>query len=53
MAKGKSPGLDDGVAVEFYTYFWDLIGEDFFKMISAIVKGGGMPKGVNNPLIKD
>jgi hypothetical protein len=52
MAKGKSPGLD-GVVVEFNTYFSDMIGEDFFKMISAIVKGGGLSKGVNNPLIKD
>jgi len=30
-----------------------MIGEDFFKMISAIVKGGVLPKGVSNPLIKD
>jgi hypothetical protein len=41
MAKGKYLGLD-GIVVEFYTYFWDMIGEDFFKMISAIVKGGGL-----------
>jgi hypothetical protein len=30
MAKGRSPGLD-GVVVGFYTYFWDMIGEDFFE----------------------
>jgi hypothetical protein len=28
-----------------------MIGEDFFKMISAIVKGGDLPKGVNKGLI--
>jgi hypothetical protein len=37
MAKGKSLGLNKFV-IKFYTFVWDLIEEDFFKMIEATIK---------------
>jgi hypothetical protein len=32
MKTGKSSGLD-GIVLEFYNCFWDLIGEDYLQMI--------------------
>jgi hypothetical protein len=37
MAKGKSP-RPNGVMVEFYTFFWEVIRNEFFKTIETIVK---------------
>jgi hypothetical protein len=34
MAKGKSLGLNKFV-IKFYIFFWDLIEEDFSKMIAC------------------
>jgi hypothetical protein len=42
MAKGKSLGLNKFV-IKFYTFFWDLIEEDFFKMIQVVIKEGCLP----------
>jgi hypothetical protein len=50
MASGKSSG-PDGVVIEFYKVFWDLIGEDYHKMILEAVSAGSLPRGVTNGLI--
>jgi hypothetical protein len=46
LANGKSLSLD-GIIVEFYKYFWYLIGEDFLKMIQATIKVKSLPNGMN------
>jgi hypothetical protein len=44
MAKGKSP-RPNGVVVEFYTFFWEVIRDEFFKTIETIVKRGACQIG--------
>jgi len=46
MARGNSPA-PDGIVAEFYTYFSDLIGEEFCHMIKSATEKGHLPKGVN------
>lgn len=50
MASGKSPG-PDGVVVEFYRHFWDLVGPDFTAMLQAAIASGALPNDVNKGLI--
>jgi hypothetical protein len=38
MAKGKSLRLD-GVVLKIYIFFYDIIGEGFFKMRIIAIKG--------------
>ncbi len=45
MAKGKSFG-PNGMVVEIYTFFWDLMGENYFQMINIVVELGHLPKGL-------
>jgi hypothetical protein len=42
-ARGNSPG-PDGIVAEFYTYFSDLIGEEFCHMIKSATEKGHLPK---------
>jgi hypothetical protein len=50
MVKGKSP-RPNGVVVEFYTFFWEVIRNEFFKTIETIVKRGCLPNRMNKRLI--
>jgi len=50
MAKGKSLGLNKFV-IKFYTFSWDLVEEDFFKMIELAIKEGCLLNKVNKSLI--
>jgi hypothetical protein len=50
MGKNKAP-RPDGMLVEFYTFFYDLIGIDYFRIIKVTVKDGGCPNGVDKRLI--
>ena len=42
MAKGKSPG-SDGLPMEFYVAFWDLLGEDLVNLFNAFLQAGLLP----------
>ena len=42
MAKGKSPG-SDGLPMEFYVAFWDLLGGDFVNVFNASLETGLLP----------
>ncbi len=50
MAKGKSLG-PNGMVVEIYIFFWDLMGKEYFQMIKILVELGHLPKGVNKSLV--
>jgi hypothetical protein len=50
MAKSKFLGLNKFV-IKFYRFVWDLIEEEFFKMIEATIKEGCLPNRVNKNLI--
>ncbi len=50
MLKGKSPGLD-GIPVEFYQEYWDIIKDLYFDFIRAI-RTNGIPGGKNMSVIK-
>lgn len=43
MARGKSPG-PDGLNVEFYLFYWDIIKEPLFKAISHFFSNAHFPK---------
>ena len=45
MAKEKSLG-PNGLVVEFYVLLWDLIGEEFAKMINCSCQIGRLPYGM-------
>jgi hypothetical protein len=36
------------MVVEIYTFFWDLMGEEYFQMIKIIVELGNLRKGLAN-----
>jgi hypothetical protein len=46
MAKNKVLGLN-GMAIEFYTFFWYFISEDFHRMIEISIKGNSFSQGIN------
>jgi hypothetical protein len=46
----KSPG-PDGLIVEFYTKFWNLIRHDYTKMVQESIQQGHFPHRVNKGLI--
>ena len=50
MMKGKSPGLD-GIPVEFYQEYWEIIKGLYFDFICAI-RANGIPGGKNRSVIK-
>ena len=50
MANGKSPG-SDGLPVEFYWTFWDVIGESFTSVINASYDSGLLPSSLRKGLI--
>lgn len=45
MAIGKSPGLD-GIILDFFKIFWDVIGFDYWSMINLSIPEGRFPKEV-------
>ena len=50
MTKGKSPGLD-GIPVEFYQEYWEIIKDLYFDFILSI-KRNGIPGGKNMNILK-
>ena len=50
LVVGKSLG-PDGVAIQFFTKFWDLIGEDFIAMFQQTFQHGYLPGQLNHGLI--
>ena len=50
LAKEKAPGAD-GIAVNFFTSFWQHIGADFHQMVLNSLSSGRFPKGVTKGLI--
>ena len=53
--KGKWPGLD-GLCYEFYKVTWDVIGEDFFSAMKAVLASALLPEsdkhGVTRLIVK-
>ena len=50
MATSRSPG-PDGVLIEFYSKFWNTIGEDFTHMIHQAIQDWRLPLGMTWGLI--
>jgi hypothetical protein len=50
MQIGKSPG-PDGIVIEFYRCFWDLIGEEYLQIILESTRSGRLPIGVTQGMI--
>ena len=50
MSPGKSPG-PDGIVLEFYKIFWNLLGTEFIAMINESVREGRLPPGVTQGMI--
>ena len=42
MAKGKAPG-SDGLPMEFYVAFWDVLGADLLEVLNASLDLGSLP----------
>jgi hypothetical protein len=45
MKTGKSPG-PNGIVLEFYKEFWDLIGEEYLQIIHNSIREGSFPPSV-------
>lgn len=50
MASGKSPRLD-GITLDFYKIFWDIIGRDYWTMVIESIVKGQLPRGVTQGMI--
>ena len=50
MAEGKSPG-SDGLPMEFYVVFWDLLSEDLVNVFNASLQTGLLPFSQREALI--
>jgi exonuclease III len=50
MCVGKSPG-PDGLILEFYKEFWQLIGEEYLSMVQLSIQTGKFPPGVTTGMI--
>lgn len=50
MAKGRSPD-PDGVTLEFFLRFWDLIGDEYTKMLQSSFTQGCLPQGMTSGVI--
>ena len=50
LAKDVCPGLD-GLGVQWYIQYWDLIGEELTKAYQQILDSGNMPQEWNEGLI--
>jgi len=50
MAKGRSPG-PDGITVDFFCQYWNLIGSDFTDMVHQAVSQGHLPSGMTSGTI--
>ncbi len=46
LSSEKAPGLD-GLPSEFYKYFWNVIGKDYFEMLLSSLQTGSLPKSCN------
>ena len=50
MSPGKSPG-PDGIVLEFYKVFWNILGIEFTTMINESIREGRLPPGVTQGMI--
>ena len=50
MCPSKSPGLD-GIVLEFYKVFWNMLGAEFTDMINTSIYEGRLPPGINQGMI--
>ena len=50
MAKQRAPS-PDGVGVEFFLFYWDLLGGEFTNLIKYSLISGALPQGMTRGLI--
>ena len=50
MARNKSPG-SDGLPVEFYSAFWDVLGQDLVEVLNSSLASGSLPASLRCALI--
>ncbi len=50
LSSEKAPGLD-GLPSEFYKYFWNVIGKDYFEMLLSSLKTESLPKSCNRAVL--
>lgn len=50
IARGRSPG-PDGIIVEFYHQFWDMIADEFTRMLTTAIEQESLPSGMNKGLV--
>ncbi len=50
LSSEKAPGLD-GLPSEFYKYFWNVIGKDYFEMLLGSLQTGSLPKSCSRAVL--
>ena len=51
MKKNKSPGID-GLTVEFYLTFWDILKNYFCKVLKECIRHKSLSKTMNTALVR-
>ncbi len=47
---GRSPGID-GITTDFYHYFWNVLGQDFYEVVKECFENGFLPSSCQRAVL--
>ncbi len=50
LSLGRSPGID-GITTDFYHYFWNVLGQDFYEVVKECFENGFLPSSCRRAVL--
>ncbi len=50
LSSGRSPGID-GITTDFYHYFWNVLGQDFYEVVKECFENGFLPSSCRRAVL--